>query len=64
MCSPVRCRRCGKTTWSGCGLHVDQIMRSVPKRERCSCRSDARREAPAAPTSAFGALFGSGGRLG
>ena len=35
MCSPVRCRKCGKTTWSGCGQHVDQVKRSVPKDQWC-----------------------------
>ena len=35
MCSPATCRRCGKTTWSGCGQHVDQVMRSVPREQRC-----------------------------
>lgn len=35
MCSAVKCRTCGKTTWSGCGQHVDQVMRNVPKADRC-----------------------------
>ena len=35
MCSPVTCRTCGKTTWAGCGQHVDQVMRHVPKDQRC-----------------------------
>ena len=30
MCSPVRCRTCGKITWSGCGDHVDQVRAMVP----------------------------------
>ena len=25
MCRPVRCNVCGKTTWAGCGEHVDQV---------------------------------------
>lgn len=37
MCSPVRCRTCGKTTWSGCGQHVDEVMANVPKAEQCAC---------------------------
>jgi hypothetical protein len=40
MCSPVTCRKCGKTTWSGCGEHVDQVMHNVPKSERCSGHAD------------------------
>ncbi len=36
MCRAVRCRKCGKTTWAGCGQHVAQVMRSVPASERCA----------------------------
>lgn len=36
MCYPVQCRSCGKTTWSGCGMHVDDVMRNVPAAQRCS----------------------------
>lgn len=35
MCTAVTCRKCGKTTWSGCGQHVDQVMRGIPKAQRC-----------------------------
>ena len=35
MCYAVTCRTCGKTTWSGCGQHVDQVMRVVPAAQRC-----------------------------
>ncbi|MDY7089606.1 MAG: hypothetical protein SYR96_31440 [Actinomycetota bacterium] len=35
MCRQVTCRKCGKTTWAGCGQHVDQVMRGVAKAERC-----------------------------
>jgi len=37
MCSRVNCRKCGKASWSGCGQHVDQVMRGVPKAQRCAC---------------------------
>lgn len=37
MCYPVRCPRCGKTDWAGCGEHVDSVMRGVPAAERCRC---------------------------
>ncbi len=36
MCRPVTCRSCGKTTWSGCGQHVDQVMRAIPTEQRCT----------------------------
>lgn len=35
MCRAVACRTCGKTTWAGCGEHVDQVMRGVPTNHRC-----------------------------
>ncbi|MFY9919299.1 MAG: hypothetical protein WAL26_12985 [Mycobacterium sp.] len=40
MCYPVSCRACGKTGWDGCGQHVDEVMRTVPVSERCTCRID------------------------
>jgi hypothetical protein len=35
MCRAVTCRTCGKTTWAGCGQHVDDVMRRVPSDARC-----------------------------
>lgn len=35
MCRPVACKQCAKTTWAGCGLHVDQVMAGVPKDQQC-----------------------------
>lgn len=35
MCRPVKCRTCGKTTWAGCGNHVDQVMKNVPRTQQC-----------------------------
>lgn len=37
MCRAVTCRTCGKTGWAGCGQHVDQVLRGVPKAQRCAC---------------------------
>jgi len=31
----VNCKTCGKTTWAGCGRHVDQVMAGVPAANRC-----------------------------
>lgn len=36
MCHTVRCRKCNKTTWAGCGRHVDQAMARVPRADRCA----------------------------
>lgn len=41
MCRQVTCRKCGKTTWAGCGEHVDQVMGGVPASERCTCSDGA-----------------------
>ncbi len=37
MCYPVRCAKCGKTGWAGCGQHVDDVMAGVPTAQRCTC---------------------------
>ncbi|HET9650511.1 MAG TPA: hypothetical protein VFP34_20080 [Microlunatus sp.] len=37
MCRPVTCKSCGKTTWAGCGQHVDAVMRNVSASDRCGC---------------------------
>jgi len=37
MCSPVRCENCGKTTWTGCGLHIEEALAGVPEDRRCRC---------------------------
>ena len=42
MCTRVTCRSCGKATYSGCGQHVETVLRGVPPEERCRCeRSSA-----------------------
>ena len=35
MCRAVTCKQCGRTTWAGCGQHVDAVMRGVPAGDRC-----------------------------
>jgi len=52
MCRQVTCRKCGKATWAGCGQHVDQVMRGVPKGERCAGHEGE------PPTGFFARLFG------
>ncbi|MGA8250687.1 MAG: hypothetical protein WBW75_24465 [Mycobacterium sp.] len=55
MCYPIRCSRCGKITWAGCGQHADSVMKSVPASQRCTCRNGTAEERIPAP-------HGSGGR--
>lgn len=35
MCQPTVCKKCAKTTWKGCGMHVAQVMANVPKDLQC-----------------------------
>jgi hypothetical protein len=35
MCRPVRCATCGKTTWAGCGQHVEHVKAPVPAGQWC-----------------------------
>ncbi len=40
MCRRVQCAKCGKPTFTGCGLHIEQVLGDVPTAERCQCRDD------------------------
>lgn len=31
MCSRATCRKCAKPTWKGCGEHIEQALKGVPK---------------------------------
>ena len=35
MCYPVKCSVCGKTTWAGCGEHIESVRRTVPAAQWC-----------------------------
>lgn len=56
MCRPVSCKACGKTTWAGCGQHVDAVKASVARGQWCTC-TDAQKAA-AKPAGILGKLFG------
>lgn len=43
MCSPATCRSCGKASFTGCGMHVEQVLGGVPADQRCSCGSGTKR---------------------
>ena len=38
MCRRVQCEKCGKPTYAGCGMHIEQVLADVPVAERCHCR--------------------------
>ena len=44
MCRAVKCKNCGKTTWSGCGRHVAQVKAGVPAGSWCAGHTPASRE--------------------
>ncbi|MDO5697194.1 MAG: hypothetical protein Q4G51_04375 [Dermatophilus congolensis] len=35
MCRPVTCKTCNKTTWAGCGQHIDSVKSRVPAGQWC-----------------------------
>jgi len=37
MCRQTTCRNCKKATWAGCGQHKNEVLRGIPKNQRCSC---------------------------
>ena len=37
MCSAIRCERCGKATWVGCGEHVEEALLGFSEDQRCKC---------------------------
>lgn len=46
MCRPVNCKKCGKTTWAGCGQHVDEVRAQVPAGQWCTCTREAKPSGP------------------
>ena len=41
MCRRITCPTCGKPSYAGCGLHVEQVLGDVPRDARCKCRESA-----------------------
>lgn len=42
MCQRATCKTCGKATYRGCGMHVEQVLAGVPEAARCDCARSAR----------------------
>jgi hypothetical protein len=57
MCTRVKCRKCDKPTWMGCGLHVEQVLADVPAAQRCRCREDAAAEKAARRAASGGSWW-------
>ena len=45
MCRRVDCAKCGRPTFAGCGMHVEQVLGNVPAGERCHCREESPKQA-------------------
>ena len=41
MCRRVECSKCGRPTYAGCGMHVEQVLGNVPAAQRCRCREES-----------------------
>ncbi|MEZ5183145.1 MAG: hypothetical protein R2702_14940 [Acidimicrobiales bacterium] len=35
MCQRVTCKTCGKPTYAGCGMHIEQVLGNVKPADRC-----------------------------
>lgn len=56
MCRAVTCKVCGRTTWAGCGQHIESVKAGVPAAQWCNGHE---REQSAAESGGFFArLFG------
>jgi hypothetical protein len=54
MCRAVTCNVCGKTTWAGCGQHIESVRSSVPANQWCPGHPAAERP----KSRSFSGLFG------
>jgi len=61
MCRRVQCESCGKPTFAGCGMHIEQVLAGVPIDERCKCRDQKKDTKPGDKTgpSFMRRIFGS-----
>jgi hypothetical protein len=62
MCRRVECRKCGRPTFAGCGMHVEQVLGDIPAAQRCRCREEQAKDPGSSTTtglrSRVRALFG------
>jgi hypothetical protein len=62
MCRRVDCPKCGRPTYAGCGMHVEQVLGNVPPAQRCHCREEKTTAARGTAGSGLGSrirsLFG------
>jgi len=41
MCRRIQCEHCGKPSFAGCGMHIEQVLGDVPAADRCRCQEEA-----------------------
>ncbi|HEX7479132.1 MAG TPA: hypothetical protein VF331_15105 [Polyangiales bacterium] len=58
MCQRVTCSSCGKPTFAGCGMHIEQVLGDVPADKRCTCRQERQSAQGKGEGSFFSKLFG------
>jgi hypothetical protein len=58
MCRLITCSSCNKPTFTGCGMHIEQVLGHVPKDKRCRCRDEKKADTAPAPTGFWGKLLG------
>ncbi|RMI29449.1 hypothetical protein [Nocardia stercoris] len=59
MCYAVPCQTCSKTTWAGCGQHIDEVKAGIPADRWCAGHPTAG-QSTAGGTGMLGRLFGRG----
>jgi hypothetical protein len=57
MCQRITCQKCGRPSFAGCGMHVESVLKDVPKDQRCKCREQTQSQSPAGG-GLLGKLFG------
>jgi len=55
MCRRIECSKCGRPTYAGCGMHIEQVLGNVLPDQRCRCREE---EQAKSPTTASGGARG------
>lgn len=38
MCRKIKCPKCSKWTWAGCGKHIKQALIGIPASQICKCK--------------------------
>lgn len=41
MCIPVKCEKCQKITWAGCGEHIEEALAGFSEDQLCHCEKMA-----------------------